>query len=311
MDKRVTVVITQRESFSRSIESLSSVLGHSTVPYDLVYIDGGSPEPVQAQLRQYSEQHGFHLIRREHFLGPNEAKQLAYPHITGEYAAFLDNDVLVSPGWLEALLGCAEATNATVVAPLYLERIGAIERLHMLGGACRVVEAARGKRLVVTHSDRKAILTENPDRRRTEHVEMHGLLIRTSCLRSMDPFDPEIPSIPENVDFSLQILGRGGTMYIEPRARLTILLPESVDAMDRALYLTRWSDDWTERGMAHFCRKWQLAPRQPVLDSQRRWAVAHRVVAYPDSLHRRLGIASDSILNRRLLAPLEHRFLRR
>ncbi len=311
MEKRVTVVITQRESFSRSIESLSSVLAHSTVPYDLIYVDGGSPPSIQRQLRQVAEGHGMHLIRREHFLSPNEARRLACPHLSGEYAAFLDNDVLVSPGWLEALLGCAEETNAAVVAPLYLERVGSEERLHMFGGVCRIVESSRGRRLVVTHTQRQAHLRGSPGRRRTEHVEMHGLLIRSSCLGTTDPFDPQIPSIPENTDFCLRILAGGGTMWIEPQARLTVLLPESIEEMDRAFYLTRWSDAWTERGMTRFCAKWGLAAAQPELDSQRRWAVAHRVVAYADALHHRLGIASDSILNRRLLAPLERRFRHR
>jgi hypothetical protein len=35
------------------------------------------------------------------------------------------------------------------------------------------------------------------------------------------------------------------------------------------------------------------------------------MVAYDDALHRRLGVKSDSILNRRVLAPVEGFFLGR
>ena len=112
-----SIVITQREGFSRSRESLLSVLANTPQPYELIYIDGGSPPEVRDQLRRLSEERGFRLIRYERFLSPNEAREAALPHVSGEYTAFLDNDVLVGEGWLEGLLACAEETGAGVVAP--------------------------------------------------------------------------------------------------------------------------------------------------------------------------------------------------
>jgi len=134
---------------------------------------------------------------------------------------------------------------------------------------------------------------------------MHGFLLRTSILAQVQPFDPLVPTIPENADFCLLMREVGQEIWIEPNASVTVLLPEFLDDMDRAFHTQRWSDDWIRAGFQHFTRKWRLSGPQPVLESQRRWAVAHRVVAYDNSLHRRLGIKSDSILNRRLLAPLE------
>ncbi len=313
MNTRCTLVITQREAFGRSLESLRSVLENTPAPFDLVYVDGASPPGVQLALQEMARVHGFRLIREERFLPPNEAKCLALPWITTDYAVFLDNDVLVHPGWLTALVRCADETQAGAVAPLYLERLpGREEKLHMLGGQCRIVGPEAQRRLVVTHDQRKTGLPQDPaSRLRTEHLEMHGFLVRSRLLTEHDLFDPEIPTIPENADFCLTLLAAGEQIWIEPQARITVLLPESVAPEDRPFFTTRWSNAWIESGFDRFSKKWRLGGPQPVLASQRRWAVSHRVIAYPGSLHRWLRVKSDSILNRRLLAPLESRWLNR
>ncbi len=310
-DSSPCIIITQREGFSRSIESLTSVLGTLRCAQRLIYVDGGSPPAVHAELAALSGRHGFRLLREERFLSPNEAKVLGARHATGRHVAFLDNDVLVEEGWLERLVECAEATGAGAVAPLYLERLGREERLHMFGGRCRITDSNGKRALDVTHEDRKGTIPAAAARSRTEHIEMHGFLLEASLLHSLALFDPEIPTIPENVDFCLQLASAGRTLWIEPASRVTVLLPEVLDPMDREFFRRRWSDDWIERGFARIRSKWRLDGHQPVLESQRRWAVAHRMVAFDDALHRRLGVKSDSILNRRLLAPVERRLLGR
>ena len=93
-----SIVITQREGFSRSRESLLSVLTHTPKPYELIYVDGASPPEVRDELRRLSEERGFRLLRHERYLSPNEAREAALPFESGEYTAFLDNDVLVAEG---------------------------------------------------------------------------------------------------------------------------------------------------------------------------------------------------------------------
>ena len=312
MNSLVTLIITQRESYARSLESLASILAHTPAPLALIYVDGASPPPVRDALRTQAATMGFRLLREEQILAPNQAKCLAIPFIETEFALFIDNDVLVEPDWLPTLLACAQETGAGAVAPLYLERVGDQEKLHMLGGRVHIHEAGGQRSLRATHDQRKGQVGAEPSQPfQTQHIEMHALLVRTALLHQHALFDPAILSVPENADFCLSLLEAGWQIWIEPRARVTVLLPEVLEADEGHFYKTRWSDEWMERGFAHFCQKWQLSGPQPALESQRRWVVAHRQVAYPDSLHRRLGIKSDSILNRRLLAPLEHRFFKR
>ena len=306
MKPRVTVVITQRETFSRSGESLRSVFNETSVPFELVYVDGASPPLIRDELRAMAGKYRFRLMREEQILPPNEAKCLAIPFIQTEFSVFLDNDVLVVGDWLSALLRCAEETGAGAVAPMYLERMGSVEKLHMLGGLCRIDQKGDHRQLIVSHDQRKGELpAEALSRMRTEHIEMHALLVRSRLLREYSLFDPAIRTIPENIDFCLSLLSAGEQIWMEPNARVVVLLPESIHQTDTGFFTTRWSDDWIDRSYEHFSRKWQLTGPQPVLKSQRRWAVAHRGIAYPNALHRRLGVKSDSNFNRYVLAPLE------
>jgi hypothetical protein len=176
----------------------------------------------------------------------------------------------------------------------------------MLGGVCRIDQKGDHRRLVLSHDQRKGKLpAEALSRMRTEHIEVHALLVRSRLLREHTLFDPGISTIPENVDVCLTLLSAGEQIWMESNARVIVLFPESVNQEDASFYTTRWSDEWIDRSFVHFSRKWQLRGPQPVLKSQRRWAVAHRVIAYPNALHRRLGVKSDSRLNCYLLAPLE------
>jgi len=305
----VTLVITQRETFSRTRESLASLRASLATPARIVFVDGGSPPEIRDFLAAQADAADFIHLRHERFLPPNEAKNLALPHIDTEFAAFVDNDVLFEPGWLEQLVATARETSAAAIGPLYLERVGTTEKTHMTGGIVRIQQSRGRRTLVETHESRKhaaqpAATAPFP----TGHLEMHALLVRSALLRGETPlFDPAILSIPENADLCLQIAHAGGQCWIDPRARVTVILPETLDPIDKDFYTTRWSQAWQIAGLEHFRRKWQLTGHQPVFASQLNWVAAHRLVARRFPLHRLLRIPSDSILNRLLLAPLQQR----
>ena len=303
---RANIVITPREGFSRSIESLDSVLQSLSDPSGIVYVDAGSPLSIQRDIADRARTFGFPLLRFDEYLAPNDAKNRAIEFLDARFTAFLDNDVFVESGWLEAMIDCALETQAAVVAPIYMERIGRMERLHMSGGLCRICQEGSHRTLQVTHSDRQSEGPVLTGRRRTEHIEMHGFMVKTEWLQRCTLFDSEIPTIPENADFCLQVLTMGGEIYLEPRARLTVLLPDRIPEEDRDFFLLRWSEEWIEQGFSRMCSKWGLSGRQRVLESQRRWARAHRMIAYDSAMHQRIGILADTVLNRRVFGPLQH-----
>lgn len=117
----VTVVVVPRERFSLTKRSLESIYANTHSEFMLLYVDGGSPTSIKRYLAEESRKRGFRLVRTNHCMSPNMARNLALRYIDSKYVVFIDNDVLVEPGWLDALVQCAEATGAWVVGPVYLQ----------------------------------------------------------------------------------------------------------------------------------------------------------------------------------------------
>src|SRR4051794_36105767 len=98
------IVVTQRERFEPSVESLHNVL--ATVPSDsqIAYFDAGAPPPVARELARVAAEHDVLLLRSDGYVAPNTARNLVMPHVTASSVAFIDNDMLFEPGWLEQLV---------------------------------------------------------------------------------------------------------------------------------------------------------------------------------------------------------------
>src|SRR5690349_22517377 len=89
MTSRATVVVVPRETFSKSVPSLESVLARTTPPYELVYVDAHAPAPVASRLEQHAAEWGFTLVRSSQHVSPNQARNVALAHVHTEYAIFL------------------------------------------------------------------------------------------------------------------------------------------------------------------------------------------------------------------------------
>ncbi|MEO5702282.1 MAG: glycosyltransferase, partial [Gammaproteobacteria bacterium] len=129
----VTIVVTQRERFSYTATSLESIYKNTALPFKLIYLDGASPPHIKHYLATQAVEKGFTLIRAEHFIPSSKARNLGQAQVKTKYAVFIDNDVSVTPGWLEALVKCAEETEAWVVGPLCIEGKAEDQIIHTVG----------------------------------------------------------------------------------------------------------------------------------------------------------------------------------
>src|SRR5579864_7036334 len=114
----LTIIVVPRERFSYSRTSLESIYANTDQPFRLIYVDGGSPKHVKNYLEVQAKVKDFKLLRTEHYLSPNQARNIGLRAANSKYVVFVDNDVIVASGWLTALLQCAEETNASLVGPL-------------------------------------------------------------------------------------------------------------------------------------------------------------------------------------------------
>ena len=142
----VTLIVVPRERFSYAQTSLNSLYDHTQLPFKLIYVDGNSPKGLQQFLKQQSEERGFKLVRTNQYLYPNQARNIGLHHADTEYIVFVDNDVVVSPGWLTALVICADETGAAVVGPLMCQHEPIHQEIHFAGGESHVWTDKLGRR---------------------------------------------------------------------------------------------------------------------------------------------------------------------
>ncbi|MEO1184110.1 MAG: glycosyltransferase, partial [Cyanobacteria bacterium J06636_27] len=145
-EPQVTIIVSPRERFSYTRESLESIYENTQVPFKLIYIDGNSPKKTREYLQHQAEEKGFQLIRTDYYLTPNSARNIGLEKVNTKYVAFVDNDIIPASGWLKALIDCSEETEATVVGPLMFQYLPLHQEIHFAGGESHIVVDKRGRR---------------------------------------------------------------------------------------------------------------------------------------------------------------------
>jgi hypothetical protein len=286
-DLCVTLVVVPRERFSLTQRSLEDLYEHTTLPFHLIYVDAGAPPPVRRYLEVAAGERHFQLIQVDRFLSPNEARNLAQRQVKTKYVVFLDNDVLVTPGWLEELVRCAEETGAWVVGPLYLIGELSEQTIHMAGGVAHIKEEG-GQRIFYDEH----LLADSPlaevrsslQRRPCDYVEFHCALVRNDVFERLGPLDEKLLSVHEHIDLGLLVKRAGGSVYIEPLAVITYVPPPPCEWRDFPYFMMRWSDAWNRATIRHFKEKWGYsragffgdADGLDGEDTILRWARGHR-----------------------------------
>lgn len=260
---KVTLVVVPRERFSCTQTSLESLYNDTDIPFELIYVDGNSPKPIQQYLEAQASKRGFKLIRVDHYLSPNQARNLGLKHVKTPYVLFIDNDVVVSSGWLQALLTCAEETDAAVVGPLVCEGTPLHQQIHCAGGENHIITDLKSRRLLreKMYCQGKTVVDTRPQLKRTETelVEFHCMLVKTQIFAEVGHFDVGMLNTKEHLDFCMTVLATGKTVYFEPDSIVTYVPGPPLALSDVHFYMLRWSNDWTYWSLKYLQEKWNLA----------------------------------------------------
>jgi GT2 family glycosyltransferase len=262
----VTIVVVPRERFSYSQQSLESIYAETDdFPFELVYVDGGSSPELKVYLEAQSHKKQFTLIRTEHYLSPNRARNIGIQAAHGKYIVFVDNDVLVKRGWLHKLVECAEDTGATVVGTLTCIDCPIHEVIHNGGGETHIeVRSENGKlgRYAVQKSylegKRVSKIPDQLTRFQCEFVEFHTALVRKSFFDEHGLLDEGLLSTREHIDLCLCAAKVGGTVYCERQSIVTYMTGAEFDWYDYTYFSLRWSDAWDLASFEYFRKKWNV-----------------------------------------------------
>lgn len=286
---KVTIVVGPRERFSHTQASLESVYRHTRYPFDLVYVDVCTPPVIQTYLEAQAQAKGFQLIRMDYYISPNQARNVGLRQVLkaaqSQYVVFLENDVVVEPGWLTQLVACAEDTGAEVVGPLTC--IGQPEHgvIHNAGGATYILNDVKPDGRVKRRLRQEAYLTgkaiaqvqDQIHRVQCDYVEFHCLMARTDLFGKIGLLDEGMLATREHIDFCLSVTEVGGKIYCEREAIVTTdtvgiaqnkkgleelfgtnPLPD-FKPYDLPYFMVRWCNAWDRASLDHLRQKWNLA----------------------------------------------------
>jgi GT2 family glycosyltransferase len=276
----VTVVMSPRERFNLAPRSLASLYEHTDSPFQLIVVDGGSPPAIRKHFEREAGERKFRLIRRDYYLSPNEARNIALAEVRTKYIAFVDNDVVYSPGWLKALVACAEEAGADIVSPLTCIGEPAHSKVHMAGGTIEFTDEGGSRRFKDEHRFMNRPVAEVRDRLKREpcdFAEFHCMLTRRALFDLTGPLDEALMSTREHVDFCMTAKRHGARIWFEPSSVATYAAPPPIHVSDIPYYVLRWSDEWAIGSMQHFMRKWDC--HFDLEGLRRNWIERHRDLA--------------------------------
>lgn len=310
-EPQVTIVVVPRERFSYTRDSLESIYENTDFPFKLVYVDGNSPKKVQQYLEEQAKSKGFEIIRTDYYLSPNHARNIGLAQVDTKYVVFMDNDVVVSPGWLNHLVQCAQETNATIVGPLVCQDQPLHETVHCAGGQNHVWTENAGdsprRRLrekMYKQGKQVDTLRDQLQRQETELAEFHCVLVRTEIFKQVGLLDEALLNTKEHLDFCMTVIQTGGTVYFEPACIVTYVPGPPLEWTDLHYYMLRWSDAWQLASLHRLRDKWQLA-EDGYFQNKYKKVGWRRKVSIINPLNRRLTFGISNRLFDFILIPLD------
>lgn len=327
-EPKVTIVVVPRERFSYTRESLESIYEHTEFPFALVYVDGGSPPEIQRYLEAQALAKQFQLVRTDYYLSPNHARNLGLRQVNSKYVVFVDNDVVVTPGWLSQLVRCAQETGASVITPLVCVGKPEDKIIHCAGGEAHIAQETKGEKVkrhaiekLYKQGKRVVDVRDQLQRQQTELAEFHCMFVSTEIFEQVGYLDEAMLSTREHIDFCMTVAQAGGKVYFEPESVVTYVPGAQLELRDIPFYMLRWSDAWAVASLQHFRYKWDLSEdessqnkRSPV-EWRRKKKIIDPLVSKISLRHKsrrleRILVRMDKALNRYLTTRYAKRQLK-
>lgn len=308
-DPQITLVVVPRERFSYTRQSLESIYQHTQPPFELVYVDGNSPAETQAYLAEQASIKQFKLLRTDRYLSPNQARNLGLDQVKTKYLVFMDNDVIVSPGWLERLMQCAEDTGAAVVGPLMCQDEPVHQVVHFAGGESHIWVDKLGRRRLrekmYLQGKKVDSVKAQLQRQPTELAEFHCVLVRRSIFDRIGSLDEKMVNTKEHLDFCMSVREAGEQVYFEPDSIVTYVPGPPIKLSDVHFYMLRWSNQWTLSSLHRIREKWALAEDGYFTTKYKKLGWRRRQTLI-DPFARRLLLGMGSRFLAKVMGKLEH-----
>ena len=209
---RVAVVIPVHNNWRLTEDCLRSLLlAGDTTPARVIVVDDASSDETPVRLASVQ---GIDVVRLDENVGFLRAVHAGVATVSEELVVLLNNDTVVTAGWLDALVDCVdEAPDAGVVGSMLLYPNGVLQEA---GGV--IFNDASGLNVGKGESPRT---TWYWHRREVDYCSGASLLLRRAVWEATGGFDLAFaPAYYEETDFCFNARAHGWRVYYEPRSRV-------------------------------------------------------------------------------------------
>ena len=117
--ENVSVIVCVHNAFDDVKRCLESVKLFTKMPYEIVLVDDGSAPETAKLLDEFAQNNSVKLVRNESARGYTYAANQGIHASTGEFVVLLNSDTVVTDGWLDRMVACAQLSERVgVVGPL-------------------------------------------------------------------------------------------------------------------------------------------------------------------------------------------------
>jgi hypothetical protein len=256
----ITIGFVPRERFSLAAEALQHIFDHTEQPFEMIVVDCDIPAVYRREMDRVLEgRDNIRIIDRDHYLLPNQSKNLVVAEAKGEWLCMIENDVLVQDGWLSTLIAACEEHPADVAVPLIMEGPLASGKVHFddLLGQVREVRTPQGVQLDIVSRTEKKEKDRGTARRTVQFMEQHCLLFRRSVFDRIGPYDEELNTRDE-IDLSLSLYKAGVPVVYEPKCEVHYLPPYPPRDDETDYFFMKWDLDRAQKSRDRIREKWNL-----------------------------------------------------
>lgn len=266
MKNTIAIVMTIRENYSLTLQTIDSLIKHTTLPYKFILIDYKVPDFIMSEIYKYNISE-MEIVKSDSSY-PSQSMSNIIPNITTDYTVFLDNNLLFSKFWLENLVQCMEKTNSGIVGPVYLWNT---DKIHMFGGDININNGNFTEHHALINYDKNIIRRLRP--RKCAYVEYHCLMIKTTLLRQ-GVLDPSLLTVHQHIDLSLAARKLGYDTNVTPYSVVTYVNNVVLQDYELDFFKTRWDIDLVEKDIEYFCKKWGFTNNHN-FDNVRNFVINH------------------------------------
>lgn len=265
---RVALVVVALGRTQRLVDCLTSLIGHEArVPFTIVCVVNPLDAPIDASIDDQIDALGVRIVEPALNLGWAGGLHAGRALVDSELFVWVQDDMVVLPGWLDALVDAADAhPEVGAFGSVRVDESGAVHRFN--GGWCVPDDLLAWSSTDTSHLERPAGVA------RLDWVTSKGMLVRTQAWDELGGADPSLyPLTYVDLDtcshlrahgWGVALVGAAATLHGSDQSAPGMLRRYLVDRLTPRVH-ERWSrvvaqlPDGTARAVPHDCTRERAA----------------------------------------------------